>query len=84
METPVAKPSEIDIPVIRVEDWEEDPPLAVKYIKGENELELLTVYAKVKRLTHHQGRGRLVFALEAGSRSRFTAMRSCNIVYSHW
>jgi hypothetical protein len=45
--------------VIRIDDWEEDPPEPVKYICGDNEIDFLVVYAKIKSLTHHPGRGRL-------------------------
>jgi hypothetical protein len=71
MKKPRVAVSETELPAIRVEDWSEDPPLAVRYICGENELDLETVYAKIKRLTHHLGRGRLEMILEDGTRSKY-------------
>jgi hypothetical protein len=47
-------------PIILVSDFEENPPITVRYIKGENELDFETVYRNVKNLHCHPGRGRLI------------------------
>jgi hypothetical protein len=85
MEVPNTGVSHTHVPVIRVEDWAEDPPLTVKYISGENELDMETVYAKIKRLTDHPGRGRLEIFLEAGTRGKYL-LTSIPFVarHSHW
>ena len=84
MEVPITEVTNTDVPVIRVEDWEEDPPLALKYICGENELDLETVYAKIKRMTVHPGRGRLEVYLEAGIRSKYLVNSPFITGHSHW
>lgn len=50
-----AKPK---IPIIRIDDYEEDPPMAVQYICKENELEPKVVNKKIAALWEHPGRGR--------------------------
>jgi hypothetical protein len=47
-------------PVILVSDFEENPPITVRYIKGDNELDFETVYRNVKNLHRHPGRGLLI------------------------
>lgn len=64
------KDEEIDIPVIRVEDWEEDPPIAEKYICGDNEIDCMAVYRRIKRLPHHPGRGHYVIYQDGATRSK--------------
>ncbi|KAF1958739.1 hypothetical protein CC80DRAFT_18465 [Byssothecium circinans] len=49
----------MDTPIIRVEDWDAKPPVTIKYICGDNELELETVWAAVNGLSSHSGRGKV-------------------------
>ncbi|KAF2440566.1 hypothetical protein P171DRAFT_103250 [Karstenula rhodostoma CBS 690.94] len=46
-------------PPILVSDFEENPPITVRYIDGDNELDFETVYCNIKDLAHHPGRGLL-------------------------
>lgn len=46
-------------PPILVSDFEEDPPITVRYIQGDNDLDFETVYRSIKTLAHHPGRGLL-------------------------
>jgi hypothetical protein len=71
MEAHTDQAVDLEIPVIRVVDWDEEPPLATWYFSGNNELEFMAVYAKVKRLTDHAGRGRLEMYMQDDNRSRF-------------
>ncbi|KAK3216963.1 hypothetical protein GRF29_1g1541324 [Pseudopithomyces chartarum] len=47
------------IPVILVSDFEESPPVTMRYALRDNEIDLKEVYIKVNRLCDHPGRGRL-------------------------
>ena len=47
------------IPVILVSDFEESPPVTMRYALRDNEIELKEVYVKVNKLCDHPGRGRL-------------------------
>jgi len=59
MEPPKAPepPTKVDLPMIRVEDWGYDPPHASFYMRGDNELDLKTIYIDIKTLTKHAGHG---------------------------
>ncbi|KAJ4358528.1 uncharacterized protein N0V89_003112 [Didymosphaeria variabile] len=54
---PAMEPPEVDTPVILVSDFEEDPPITMKYVKGDNEIDFETVYRNIRTLSHHPGRG---------------------------
>lgn len=59
-------------PMIRVEDWDEDPRLlAVKYAYGDNEIEFLPFWKKVKTLKDHAGRGFLYAQIQNGERREY-------------
>lgn len=50
---------EVDPPVILVSDYEQDPPVTMRYVNGDNELEFATVLRNVSALSGHPGRGML-------------------------
>lgn len=54
------------VPVIMVQDWAMDPPLAKLYVNGDTELELAKVYVLASNLLKHPGRGKIDY-------SRYTA-----------
>lgn len=43
--------------MIFVADWSEMPPVTVKYVNGNNKLNLKSVYTSIKSLSTHPGRG---------------------------
>ncbi|OAG10432.1 uncharacterized protein CC84DRAFT_1202884 [Paraphaeosphaeria sporulosa] len=47
------------MPPILVSDFEDDPPVTVRYIQGNNDLDFKTVYTSIRTLSHHPGRGLL-------------------------
>lgn len=49
----VTRPASINIPVVLVEDWLQQPPTTTLYVCGDNELDFQAVYTKIKSLLTH-------------------------------
>lgn len=47
------------VPTIRVEDWDETPPIATLYVRGDHEIVLDEVFSKCMAMLTHPGRGQL-------------------------
>ncbi|KAL1613060.1 hypothetical protein SLS60_001292 [Paraconiothyrium brasiliense] len=67
---------EVVTPVILVSDFEEDPPITMKYVNGDNEIDFETVYRNIRTLSHHSGRGILTPDTESGPEPVFQ-MKEC-------
>ncbi|KAF1966920.1 hypothetical protein BU23DRAFT_306979 [Bimuria novae-zelandiae CBS 107.79] len=57
----------MDPPIILVSDFEENPPITLRYVNGDNELDFETVYVNINRLCDHSGRGRLETSTVSGA-----------------
>ncbi|KAL5465454.1 hypothetical protein PMIN06_000613 [Paraphaeosphaeria minitans] len=66
------------MPPILVSDFEDDPPITVRYIQGDNDLDFKTVYTSIMTLSHHAGRGLLRTKNESDPDPVFYIKKKCD------